>query len=347
MTRFLCLCAAMLTLMGCAHHATTPTTEPATQNSLSLTLRDRVALPTSTIDQHGKEFHVTGISGVTWLGDGRFLAVMDNSDKLVRLSIHFDDEGRIESVNVTGGVTLARKRDNEGIALDPTDPGSVWVSDEGKHTPPPAAKPEEFPQVTRYSLADGRLLDTLTIPPELASRRSNFGLESLAITADGRTLWTANEQALTIDGPMSDNTRGTTVRLFRYDRDGSTFRPTRQFFYLTDPAHAGGPQNQQCGNGLSDLIALNDGRLITLERSYGFIGPVPSLETRIFLVDFDDTSATPAHKHLLWTGPAQNLEGLCLGPRLPDGRRVVVGGTDNNDKVENLLFVFVLDGLRE
>ena len=44
----------------------------------------------------------------------------------------------------------------------------------------------------------------------------NYGFESLTISGDGLTLWTANEEALTVDGDRSSYSDGTIVRLVKY-----------------------------------------------------------------------------------------------------------------------------------
>lgn len=314
---------------------------------LRLTLRDRVVLPNSTIDQHGRTFTITGLSGITHHRDNEYLAVMDNSNKLIRLRIRFTGEGRVASLNVIGGIKLERTRDHEGIATDTQHPDSVWLSDEGSFRSPPVSAPADLPQVTRYSLDTGKALEQLSLAKEWAFRRTNLGLESLAISADGTTLWTANEEALTLDGPTSTHARGTAVRLFKYRRDGGRFNLRHQYLYKTAPAHTRSA-SPMIRSGLCDLVSLDASRLLALERSFGFFGPIPSLQTSIFLVEIDDTPVTrPAqtHKRPLWTGAAENMEGLCLGPRLGNASRVVVGITDNQNRLENLIYVFTLDGL--
>ena len=78
-----------------------------------------------------------------------------------------------------------------------------------------------------------------------------------------------------------------------------------------------------------------------LERSAA--AGVPPLENRIYLVDTTTAAGagdsegnlaadgvTPVAKTLLWKGAlGVNLEGLCAGPRLPDGRIVLVAVADN------------------
>ena len=92
-------------------------------------------------------------------------------------------------------------------------------------------------------------------------------------------------------------------------------------------------------SGVVALVALGEGRLLVLERSAA-VG-VPPVENRIYLVDTSTAAeardvegklvAIPAvAKTLLWKGAlGVNLEGLCAGPRLPDGRTTLVAVADN------------------
>src|SRR5439155_8514312 len=114
---------------------------------------------------------------------------------------------------------------------------------------------------------------------------------------DCKTLWTANERALKVDGnpqtPATPILAVTRVRLQRYEiGDDGAARPKEQFEYETSGVHDLAGQI-----GLCDLAALPDGRLLALERSaaQNFSG-VKSIRTRIFLVD--PTGATDISKPL-------------------------------------------------
>jgi hypothetical protein len=189
-------------------------------------------------------------------------------------------------------------------------------------------------------------MSSLIMPTIFNSDRNNFAFESLTHAVDGETYWTANEGALSTDGPLADSTQGTTVRLQKFSYTGAgvlTIGP--QFAYQVDPIHtSSGPQAR---SGLSDLIALPDGSLLALERSLGFIGGFfPDYRTRIYRVTFDGAtdvsvapfdaglsgqSYTPVTKTLLWSGQtAGNLEGLALGPLLPNGAWSLIGVVDNS-----------------
>ena len=328
----------VLAASGANAQATAATTRASTKPA-TLTIRGCQLLPTQTRDQNGLAFDIHGLSGITRAGQNAYWAVLDNSDKLVRLEVKLTGDGSIQSAEVTAGLTLTDRADQEGIAyFEPH--GSVFVSE------------ESTPGVHEYSLRDGRRLATLETPEVFlhGNTVTNRGFESLALTRD--SLWTANEHALTVDGspqtpaePFGSTTR---VRLLRYALDShGRATPAEQFVYQTSGVH------ELVGfNGLSDLAALPDGRLVALERSAGKnIHGVASIRTRIFLIDLDnatDVSKPPwdegianrspvmVHKTLLFDGfvcdaDGENLEGLCVGPKLGENRWAVIGVVDDTD----------------
>lgn len=297
----------------------------------------------------------------------RFAAVTDgNNAHTVLMRVLFSPHGAIRDVDVTQAVRLQDTYDFEGIAAGPSVAGQtawVWLSDEMI----------KRPAIHRYDLATGSRLesyelprvssDTATLSNELPAAnpwRRNKALESLTKSHDGSELWTANEQALVPDGPTATAQQGTTVRLFRFAILGdTTLIPAGQFAYQVDPVH--GSMTKRAQSGLVELMLTPHGHMLALERS-----AVPSLNpfrNRLYLVDFrdaDDISDLThglqnaqarfyrtLNKQLLWetnwlTSPG-NLEGLCVGPQLPNGRYVVVGIVDDGDLLSrNLLLGFEL-----
>ncbi len=317
---------------------------------LSLVYRGTAPLPATATDQDGISFGLGGLSGITHAGGGEFWAVMDNSDKLVRLDVGFGANGSITSTNVQGGLTLAESRDFEGIAYTNAGRNSVFLADEGTAATAPG--------VREYSLADGSLLQSVSMPSVYDAKRTNYGLESLARQAGGRTMWTANEEALSGDGSLSSTTVGSTVRLQRFDVTGDVVAAAEQYAYVTDPVHRSTNDDPtQPGSlsrsGLSDLVALPDGRLLALERSFAradFIIADAGSQYRnaVYLVDgegasdvsglgsLNGASYDPVEKTLLWSvtqgalsaSPIGNLEGLALGPQLANGNWTLLGVVD-------------------
>lgn len=308
---------------------------------LTLVARDSVDLGASAVDQFGAAFPVTGLSGVSSIGETsgvhRFIAVMDNSNKLVQINATFESDGALASAAIVGGVTLSDTRDFEGIVFTGAERGTVLLSEEGT------------PSIREYRLSDGAFVDAWETPPVFASRRDNFGWESLTAADAGAVVWTANEEALTVDGALATPSAGSVVRLLRYD-DGA---PGVQFAYVTAPLH--GLAISGSRSGLSDLVLLPSGRLVSLERSLALASPL--FLTRIYEIDFEGatdvsgvaglsgSSYTPVGKRLLYRGGQTNLEGLCLGPRLDGGNWSMVGVVDDADPVSvNRLAAFELSG---
>lgn len=314
---------------------------------MSVALRSNVPLPGSTIDQHGAAFTIAGLSGITLRArpgrsgiTGEFLAVMDNSNKLVRLSVTFGTDGSIVSATVLGGISLSESRDFEGIAYVPETPEAVYLSEEG------------VPSIRRYSLADGSPGPSVPTPDPFTLRRDNFGFESLSRRDLSGELWTANEEALVPDGAVSSPSVGTVVRIEGFT--GPSLTPSRQFAYLTQPMHGGAISGGR--SGVSDLVVLPRGQILVLERSLAFslsgffqsriyeIDSAPATETSS-IAGLAGQSFTAANKRLLWSGNLNNLEGLCLGPRVAPGVFVLVGVVDDGDPLSsNTLVSFVLTG---
>lgn len=310
--------------------------------TLSVNFRGTMLLDSSASDQNGRPFAVTGLSGIDYAGGGLFLAVMDNSDKLVSIVVTLNSDGSIASAPITGGLTLSASHDFEGVAFTTPQRGSVFLCEEGT------------PAVREFSLTGYDELQVLDTPPVFFNRRANRGFESLSRRADGGELWTANEEALTVDGPASTRQSGTVVRLLRYVLDGNVATPAEQYAYVTEPIH--GVLIEGSRSGLVDVVVLPGGKMLALERSLALGETL--FQNRLYELDFSgatDVSVFPGGligenftavtKHLLWIGGLGNLEGLTLGPQLPGGNRSLMGVIDDGDPISmNLLVAFELIG---
>jgi hypothetical protein len=224
--------------------------------------------------------------------------------------------------------------DGEGIAL--TRKGELFVSSETE------------PQVRRFSL-EGELLGELPVPQRFrvapageAARNQTF--ESLALSPNNRSLFTANEGYLAPDGETADGSDR--IRILRYeDRGPGGFEPAEQLFYLTEP-----------GQNVVEILAPSESELLVLER--GFV-PGQGNTVRVFrvslggaedvsdepslaaaglepvakdpLVDLADCPPGDATTQGTQANPLlDNFEALALGPRLPGGRRVLLLVSDDN-----------------
>lgn len=310
----------------------------------------------------------TDLSGITYAGGTSYYAVSDKQPRIFELNIQLDTTpgkslGAIKSATIVSNAHFPLKLfaddhrtpfpvgpDREGCAYDPTDK-TIWVSDEG------TSMKIHPPQFRHHALDDGRTLQ----PPITADspgmslfkyQRWNLSFESLTRRPDGSGYWSANEEALTCDGPRSTVEAGCLIRLIRFS---PAFRPTAQFAYRVDPVPAPSAGRRWDHSGVSDLCALPDGSLLVLERACSLAG----WRTRIYLADTGaatDVTGIPlapargavpeftlVHKTLLFGMSnfllsASNYEGICMGPKLPDGSHAIILIADSNGGREQSLY---------
>ncbi len=266
-------------------------------------------------------------------------------------------QGKLTSkgVQLVGATTLLDQNlkpfppnqiDAEGIALSPKD--ELWISSEGDAA-------NLIPPFVRSFDLKGQSLKSLSIPSaylptsdHLKGVRNNRAFESLAITPNGRSLITATENALEQDGSEANEKKGTPSRMLRYDLTNR--RVEGEFAYITEPAKpTDNPKSSLVEkNGLVELIALdNSHRFLSLERAFN---SSDGFQIKLFEVSLKKAENIKgqetldphvlegqgvAQKNLLLnlrslSIPLDNLEGMSLGPQLPDGRQLLVLVSDNN-----------------
>ncbi len=280
------------------------------------------------------------LSGITFAGpvEGekdtyRYLAVSDNSRTLHTLKVGINPEtGSIASCAVVSGVELAAGGDLEGVAFDGSA-GTVFVCDEA------GAAIREHALTASQNHKAGAVIREASLPPPFSKIQDNTGLESLGRDSGAQSLWTANEEALPVDGEKSTAEAGSVVRIVRL---GPGMKPTGQWPYSTDPVGGNPPKNaKRERSGVVDIAPLPDGTLLVLERMLDverfIFADIPHFRSRIYHVDLSaatDVSEfrqglkgrkyTLATKKLLWEGKFSvekpcNFEGMALGPSLADG----------------------------
>ncbi|MBP7825599.1 MAG: esterase-like activity of phytase family protein [Verrucomicrobia bacterium] len=293
------------------------------------------------------------LSGLTRYTGDVYFAVSDavNQRRVYQLEIRVHPtNGYITHAAVLATNTVAAGYDLEGIAYHP-ERGTLFIADEGRH---PAGG-----FIREHRLADGAWVGNVALPPRMLENRDNFGLESLSWS--GEALWTANEEALENESALATATTGSLVRLQKFDR---AFRAAGQWAYRTDPYDYDSPLTTLERSGVSDLLALPDGRLLVLERALG-VGLIPTFRNRLYWVDFTgatDVSAIPnldaggfqpVGKRLLWERnmgiiPSRNFEGLALGSALPQlgpTSHSVLLIADNGGGTNQHLYALILHGL--
>ena len=267
------------------------------------------------------------------------------------------------------GVTTLLNQNNQPFATNTIDPegigltsnGTVFVSSEGEVSN--LAGRLQSPFVNEFALGTGRQLRQLPVPSKFvpvigpadaptAGIRNNLAFENLTITPDGKFLFTATENALVQDGPVATINTGSRSRILKYNL--TTGQPEQEFVYLTDPvAVPAVPETGFNTNGLVELLALdNRGTLLALERSFSTGAPgtgntIKLYEVRVngatdisginSLSAININTIIPVEKRLLLNFDSlglptglDNVEGMTLGPVLPNGQQSLVLVSDNN-----------------
>jgi hypothetical protein len=234
--------------------------------------------------------------------------------------------------------------DTEGIAL--TNKSTVFISSEGDSTK------LINPFIKEFSLSSGKEITTLSIPnkflPDKTGKqgiRNNLAFESLTITPDKKNLYTATENALIQDGVAAKPNIGSPCRILQYNLLNG--QPEKEFLYQTEPVSPFLNLTGKFASGLPDLLALdNQGHFLSLERSFTGLGFAISLfqvsleqADDIHHIDsllaIDSKNIKPVQKKLLLDLRTldvllDNIEGLTLGPKLPDGQQSLILVSDNN-----------------
>lgn len=306
--------------------------------------------------------NVGGLSGITYDPvNNVYYSISDdrsqiNPARFYTLSVDLSDgalsNGDITFQDVTtltdenGNPFAPTSLDPEGIAL--TNNGTLFISSEGDVTQ------LINPFINQFSL-QGQQFQELPVPEKFLPSadgtrgiRNNLAFESLTITPNGQSLFTATENALFQDGPAANLENGSPSRILQYNL--LTGQLEKEFVYINDPVPvAPVPAGGFSTNGLVDLLAIdNSGTLLALERSFstGVGNSIRLYEVQtpgaldVSSIDsFTGLEIDPSvQKRLLFDFadlglPLDNIEGLTFGPKLPDGRQSLIVVSDNNFSV--------------
>ncbi len=317
-----------------------------------------------------------------------FYAVSDDrSDKaparFYQFKLKLDPTGKPLSTEFTGVTTLKDQSgqvyekgtiDPEGIAITPQE--TVWISSEG------VAVDDIPPFIQEYDIKSGKLLRSLRIPEQYIPRtdtknkknpkrlgiQNNMGFESLTLNSNaarlGATepyrLFTAAENALEQDkNPDVESIEGDHVRFMHYSLQDQRVDLIAEYLYPLEPKPMGSDKF-----GLVEMLSLDGaGRFLSLERSFGLMGFKVQVFQTVFAASKDtsmlssiqglDTVVKPAQKELVadlnnLDVVIDNLEGMTLGPRLPDGSQSLMMVSDDNfNKMQKTqILVFRIKGLK-
>ena len=343
--------------------------------TVSLEFLDAYKIATTNFE----ETEVGGLSAITYDREQNCYYALsdDRSDRdparfyTLKVDIQQSDDGGMAIDNVTidkvtflkdenGNQYAAGTIDGEGIALSPRK--TLLIASEGNPSQNVA------PFIGEFDLQTGQKSLDLPLPQRYLTEaettqgiRDNLAFESLTVTQTGLLkddpfrLFTATESALNQDLSEAESAR---IRFLHYTIN-SVGNPVllAEHLYLLDPAPV-----EVISNGLTELLALTkEGYFLSLERTFGLTG-VGAKIFQVVVGNATDTSSFDNLKEIAQIQPLKkklildlqdldiyldNLEGMTLGSRLPDGSRSLILISDNNfnDQQVTQLLLFRLSAV--
>ncbi|MFY7865223.1 esterase-like activity of phytase family protein [Roseateles sp.] len=250
--------------------------------------------------------------------------------------------------NPTSNLGLAH--DPEGVVINPKN-GNFLISD------------EYGPSVREFNRS-GELLRTFVTPANLiprdsgtgvanfandsgnnAGKRLNRGFEGLAISPDGKYAFAMLQSAMLDEG----GSNGSVNRIVKFDIETGT--AVAQYAYQM--------KRSGQGQGISALVAINDHEFYVLERNNRGVGVGAEFATadkEVYRIDLNGASdvseinlSTGSYAKVSKSAQIMDLdantlaalggkspekwEGLAIGPKLANGKYLILAGTDNDYSV--------------
>lgn len=304
---------------------------------------------------------IGGLSGLSYDAENGFLYAVsdgrnkskDNMAKIYKFNLNLEKKEVVllsskYLVDGNGESFLGGTVDAEGLAFIQKQNQLYYTS--------------EIAPALRKSSTDGKLIDVYDhhFPnyynvKENGKNKSKIGLrnnksfEGLSITPDGKYLYIATEAALIQDGELSDSINGSNVRILKFllSDKGDIVDLLGEYAYQLDPLRHFSEYGYS-GNGLSEILAIAEDKLIAIERNG--INTSPGFEKfkyyiNLYNVDFKNaTNLIGMNKisgkenyvnkeKLLELNDVilnpDNIESITFGPSY-SGKRTLILATDNN-----------------
>ena len=264
-------------------------------------------------------------SGITRFAGNHYALVSDKADQMgfYLFTIDIDSiSGKLRRVACEDFISTGMKSDDEEAIAYVPQSQTLWLTSEATTT---------VRECDRQGRLTGRQLPTQQVYGLLDGDQ---GLEALTYDSISRQFWTCQEGA-----PVS-------IRSFSAD-----LTPQGCYAYcLDEPTAKRKPLHY--AHGVSELLALADGTLLVMEREFF----VPKKKIGSFVVNkiyrvaphgdtaFDDDGTLKKQLVAKWKTRLNltrrslaNYEGMCLGPRLTDGRQVIILVSDSQNQYGGIL----------
>lgn len=345
MKKFLLLSCSILFLSSCA------VTRKIDNENIQLKFLDEYVLDADT---QLENTIVGGLSGIDFK-NGKYYLVSDQaSDPRIYIADISVENDKIKNISMEQLIRIKKTDqfskevfDLEAIRFDELR-NEFIITSEG------IIDDEKDPGVYRISEI-GEVKEAFKIPDHFKANdeqkpRNNGVFEGLTESFDQQGYWVATESPLEKDSskpkifPSKSH-----IRVTRYDKN--TGEATREFVYKLDGI-AKLPINYFAVNGVTEILSYADDKFLILERSYSAGYGSHGNTVKIFEVDASMATNTlkmnrlkgekykTAEKKLLFNFDTvednltqeiiDNIEAMCFGPELKNGKRSLMLVSDNN-----------------
>lgn len=263
-------------------------------------------------------------SGLVRLAGNHYAVVSDAGTPkgYYNFSIDIDSTGNITSITNNGFRNLGKVNDDqEAVAYD-AEHHNIYIGN------------EETSTIEEFDALNGRMIHSQTISDFKRLAVHNRIIESLTFDPVANCLYTCNE------GPLRGDP-GQMIHIRQYSPD---LHEIGEYTYvMDDPLSTVTIGDDRHAFGVAELLAIGDGTLLVLEREF-LVAPAgigswvvnkifritPGLQDKQFItgwrtqLNVDDFTLA-------------NYEGMCLGPKLPNGHQVVILCADSQNRIHGVL----------
>ncbi|MCH4823565.1 esterase-like activity of phytase family protein [Gramella lutea] len=339
------LCCLAFLFSSCA------VTRKIENEDISLKFLDEYVLPPNTELDNTV---VGGLSGIDYK-NGKYFLICDDAanPRIYRASIEIKRD-KIEKIQVKQLITVKKNKlhsdeflDLEALSFD-EDKEEFFVVSEGK------IDDGKDPGIFKLSNL-GHIEESYSIPVYFKAGneqqpRNNGVFEGISESYDETGYWVATELPLEKDAskPKIFPSRSH-IRITKFDKKSG--EAVSQFSYQLDGI-AKLPINYFAVNGVTEILEYAENKFLVLERSYSAGYGSRGNTVKIFQVDSNQASNTlgidrlkgeeyeVAEKKLIYNFKSvrdqlsdriiDNIEGMCLGPKLENGKNSLLLVSDNN-----------------
>lgn len=304
-------------------------------------------------------------SGITHVKDNLYAVVDDKDvvDGFKYLTLDIDtNSGKITNASMAEPSGMSKRRtevvgrrskfgpDCEGVAYF-NDNNTIFVSGEEE---------QRIIEYTLEGLPTGR---ELAIPSIMQRDKiiTNLGFEALTYNSVQKRFWTTTESTLPADGQRSSAKNRDVRNHLRFVSFDNSLQTRESYVYEMDLPEATNAKATSI-HGVPSLLALDDGRLIVMEREgcfprreYGswvrvklyIVNPKAEQQVGLDVPMSSVCKETFMKKELLCSFITRlrigkmnlsNYEGMCLGPKLADGRQTIILISDSQNGLGNWLY---------